>query len=492
MMEPDRSFLFPFPLSFRRLLIACAIGAVVGLPTTTGAQPVPRLGQGEGDALPAGCVLDGRPLEERLAAVLRCQRHPGFLANLGHDLNGAGRFHEAVEHLERALLLEPGRRDVQVDFSVALAGVGDAVAAAALIDDLMADPTLPPPLRPVLRAQRDRLAEASEEAGTGLRWRRTAGLRFGHDSNLRGAPGLSSLTLTFTDRSLELPLDESYQVRAGAYLRADASIEGRVLTSSGVRHDLFASARLRGARGVSSANTEQLEVAYERYSPWNGGQPGLRAGRWGWYAGANASGFRTRSGVRYGTQGLSAGVEWSLPSSQAASGRERLAGCQARVGGEWQARDLHSNTLLSGRYAGLQASWRCTEPNGTVWLASTQVGRDRPRDATRPGAAQDQWGLRFSGLWPNRAWLPAAVDWPGQILVDLDLQRLQDAAGYSPLLESGAARRILRSTLRVELQTQPRADSQWLIGVEWVRQHSNLGLFSLRSFGPYVAWRTAW
>ena len=82
-------------------------------------------------------------LEHMLAAVPACQKDAPFLATLGQLLNSQGRYLEAADHLERALMLQPSLKDAQLSYAIALTGSGDVQSAAALLDNLLADPALP-------------------------------------------------------------------------------------------------------------------------------------------------------------------------------------------------------------------------------------------------------------------------------------------------------------------------------------------------------------
>jgi hypothetical protein len=88
----------------------------------------------------------------------RCQTDAEFLAQLGFLLNAQGRYTEALDHLERALMLNPGLKGAQIDYAVALAGIGDYASALTLVQDLLADPALPSGLVPVLQRQIENLS----------------------------------------------------------------------------------------------------------------------------------------------------------------------------------------------------------------------------------------------------------------------------------------------------------------------------------------------
>ena len=89
------------------------------------------------------CSTRNASLDSLLNQVAQCQANAEFLAQLGFVLNAQGRYAEALDHLERALMLNPGLKGARIDYAVALAGVGDNASALTLIQSLLADPTLP-------------------------------------------------------------------------------------------------------------------------------------------------------------------------------------------------------------------------------------------------------------------------------------------------------------------------------------------------------------
>lgn len=429
------------------------------------------LGGGAG-AEAAQCELpreapEARALEALLSRLGECQRDAAYLAGIGHFLNEKARYDEAAEHLERALLLEPDLKGAQVDYAIALAGLGDIASAAALVDSLLADPGLPAALRPVLQRQRTRWARAG---GTQLRF--VASARLGYDSNLLGSPNLSSLALTFPGQTVNLPLDESYRRRSGMYLRTDAHVEARRDQGGTGQWDLFAGVRSRRSDTVGEASSDQIDVAaqyntYQRSSE-----------RWGGYMGASVSALHARTGIDYRATGVSAGV-----GSLRAAAR-----CDARAGIDLQIREYQSNPVLSGRYAGVSGVLAC-EGRGMQWLVGAKAGRDRAADAARPGGDQVQYGIRAAAVWTGVGWGDAPQ---GQLLADADVSVSRDRTGYSALLESGRLRSVTRGTLRVEFQHPLAYGALWVAGAEWTVQHASLALFGSRSFSPYVAVRRVW
>ncbi len=481
--------MFVVPGRFRRLFfpMACLLACLV-------AAPVAR-------ATPAGepCApADASPLDAELSRLGVCQDSPSWLAWVGERLNRAGRHAEALEHLERALLLEPAYLPARLGYLLALAGSGDTEAALAFAQQLLAEGRLPPDLagplaQRVARWQRD-IREPLPVAG-GARTRLSLGTRIGYDSNLLGAPNLDSLTLILAGQPVQLPLDESYRNRRGSHLRLDAALDhSRLLdeVAPGLRLDLALQARRRVSPQVPLSNLGQGQFSVElsRIVPGAVRLPGGGAGAaapdlTGWYGSFSAASLDLATGTRFRSNGLGAGLQWRL----AALG----APCEARTGAETQNRDLVSNPVLSGNYRGAVAILQCQAPgfgrnpastNLPAWQLQFAGGTDQPTDPARPGGAQRQALVRLTGF---------SGPWLGEI----ELERRRDAAAYSALL-GDEIRTTARRAARLEWRHAFAADApakpalELRLGFEWSNQQSNLGLFATRNWGPYLSLRAIW
>lgn len=453
-----------------------ALAALLGMQAAAHAQAVPQ--PHGAAACPALADLPAGTGDAAIAAWMAvhgaCQRNPAYLAALGRMLIQAGRYSEASDHLERALMFDPALNEARVDYAIALAGVGDTASAQALLDALLAEASLPPHLRLALQFQRQALAAPPD---AGWQYRMSAAARLGYDSNLGGAPNLGALSITIGGQPVILPLDESYQARAGIYARADWQLEMRRQRADGSRWDVLASVRARRSPSVSGTGTHMAEIQAE-YRPAAGG-PGVAVP----YAGAALGLLQAQAGARYVSLGAMAG--W---------GRQWSAGplrqCQGRLGGELQQRQHQTNAVLTGHYLGAAASLVCERDNGAQWLASARAGLDAAQHADRPGGNQHQYSLRLAAYLPLAPWWRSAT--ASGLLLDAEASHYRDATGYSPLLGQGAVRTLQRQTARLEYQFTLRQAWQWSVGAEWVYQRSSLELFRLQSHGPYIALRTQW
>ena len=410
--------------------------------------------------------------DDWLAALGACQNDATFLAGLGDLLNQQGRYQEASEHLERALMLNSGLKGAQLSYVIALAGIGDNQAAEALLDSLLADPTMPANLRRALEKQRD----LQNTPVMQTRW--TLNGRWGHDSNLLSAPNLTTLTLTgpaATGKPMDLD-PASYLARPGAYYRTDAQFEFRRLEPNGARWDFTASARNRHSPVEGLAGANQLDLALERSKPPAGAANGSGLASWGHYISMAGSVLTARSGTRFASLSMAGGVALAWHQGWAAA-------CRTRLGVDLQARYYDNSRLLSGRYTGLAGSFSCEPALGSQWLLGLKAGRDMADSPDRAGGDQNQFSVRAAGF------LPITL---GAITADVEANFYQDSTGFSPSLESGRTRSMERYSGRLEYQYPVTRSSFVVLGLEATRQKSNISLFQVQSSGPYMTFRTAW
>ncbi len=450
-------------------------------------------------AVDAVCVPvpAGTRADTLIPHVATCQRVPEWLAQLGAILNKEGRYDEAAEHLERSLMLEPDQLQAGLDYAVAMAGMGDLLSATQLLGQWLGRPDLPESLRASLARAQQRYATAGR-AGTGWQWRRHAGLRMGHDSNLAGAPGITSLTLTLPTGNITLPVEETSLPRPGAYTRADMRMDLARQWADGQRVEIAAALLGRSSPTVSETSTTQAELAGEYSRPVGAFGVAQDSTLVHLYNSAAVASLHTRGGTRYTSLHLATGLQMQpryVPTNgQSSAALPGLSICSTRLGAEAQLRNLYSNPVLSGRYLGAALLWSCNvQPQQMLadstgmalsqWQIGLRAGVDAPTDATRPGGRQQQYSLR------------AAAHLGPRWYVDAELGHNRDATPYSPILDNGRVRNTTRVSMRAEYQhplpsLAPGAVA--ILGFEGFRQTANLPLFAIRSRGPYIAIRGQW
>ena len=434
-------------------------------------------------APPPGVTAVAAAIEHMLPMARACQDNASYLATLGDLYIQDGKYTEAADHLERALMLNPDLKGAQLNYAIALAGVGDLQAAQALLDTLRADPAMPQHLRTALGQQK-----SGPNAPTWRpRWLFSG--RWGADSNLLSAPNLTELALTLPSQTVVLPLDSGYLARSGQYYRTDAQLELRRLETSGVRWELTAAHHNWYSPVEELVGANQADILIERTQLPSEppSQPSKDLLRWGHYVAGGLSSLETRTGIRYATAMLGVGFVWAV-------NYDVLSHCRMRAGLEAQSRNHNNNEVLSGRYKGFSSSFTCEPPGGLQWLLGVKIGQDSPLDPDRPGGYQDQSSLRAALVLPLPSLQLSARQLPktATFTADFEVSHQQDESGYSPLLESGRSRTLDRYSDRLELQQPLTPASHWSIGFEAARQRASIGLFEVQSAGPYLAWRAHW
>lgn len=471
-----------------------------------------------------------RSAERALARVADCEQDADFLAQLGALLNSLGRHEEALEHLERALLLRPDEPLARLGYAWALLELGERSAALELLED-MSIWAAPARLREPLARQRQALltqAGASvvaavaaarpapgarsasalhhqEQTFNGSTWRLQHQWQViaGRETNLLGAPGARSLTLTFTGLPggetvlVSVPLDPAFQPQAGSYtqyagvLRAQGESpvrpNGGVPAVGEVRLQWDALASLRHRQTSNRAGFTQADAALDllwrsRPGPLAplGQEPTSAApspapkGAWpDAYVTAGATALESQNGVRYASASLAGG--WQVPLEGA---------CDLRLGADTQDRRYWRNPVLNGRYAGAQAALRCSPVGSWPLLGAApglslqaRVGADKPDSTDRPGGQQRQWTWRAAAAGPRG-------------FLEIEQARQADQLAYSPLIEAGAQRRQQRWSARAEwVQALNHGGLQAFAGLEANRQKSNIVLFDSRNTGVYLGMR---
>lgn len=422
-------------------------------------------------------------LQARLPA---CQNNVEWLVLAGQTLMAAQQHLLASDYLERAIMLAPENQGAKLDYALALAGSEQPDAALSLLSGLQKEPDMPQHLRASIQALFAKLQDAESKAAQAAQkdtqrasHKFYAGLKAGRDSNLLGAPNLSELSLNFSGIPFNLPLDSSYLSQAGNYTRADLGWNYVAPTEGGHMWQAWAQARDRSSPASADAMLRQGSVGAEFKSSALvakalNGNSSLQAGL---FASAQGIALQGGSGVRYNAQTLSIGVHSNFSVGND-SGNTK---CEAKLGPEWQQRDLVSNPLLSGRYAGIAFQWVCQPGADTVLLAALSSGRDTPNDPARAGGQQNETGARIM-----------AKQGPVQMELEADYKR--DSTVYSVLL-SERPRKIARVGGRLEWQGELNLEGatyQVQAGYQWSLQKSNLQLFRQQNHGPYMGISKAW
>jgi hypothetical protein len=291
---------------------------------------------------------------------------------------------------------------------------------------------------------------------------------------------LSELSLNFSGTPFSLSLDSSYLSQSGNYTRADlgwsyrkpeASSEPNMPESAGLLQ-AWAQARGRESSVTPEARQQQALVGWEyRVKPFASSNF-LGANQVGTYVTAQGVELRGGTSVKYAAQTLGLGLH--------TASRALGAKCEAKLGAEWQRRDLVSNPILSGRYQGLSAQWFCQNDEGLALQVAASGGQDNNTGPARAGGAQTESAARVMGRW-------------GAYLLEMEADLKKDSSIYSVLL-SDRVRKIARVGARLEWQGALVAYPEVLVqaGLQWSHQKSNLQLFKQQNWGPYIGLSKAW
>ena len=429
-----------------------------------------------------------------------CLSSPRFHAQRGLVLQLLGQSADAVEALERALLLEPDQPGTQLDYALALRDAGDATSAQALLLQISQRPDVPPGLQPVLQSQ----LAALQILRTGP-WYQHLKLSTaaGFDSNLNNATSDGQLTLTFPAGDVSLPLADASRAQRGSALMT--ALQYQAIKPVG--GDLWVlQAELRN-RSTSVAGTgyQQVDLATQwLQAPEAPSQWQARLGY---------------SNLRFGSADLLHSLratlvrQWQLAWPTAGNSNSTGNTCRPIAGLEADLRRYPSARPLDGAYSGLLLSVACdaaqasTAPPPAAGLPTDflygsnpivslprfslqlRSGQDRATSAQRPGGNYATTDLRTAAYGRLQIAGMPAFDW----VAEYSWLRQRDSTGYSPLLGNNTSRQSTREALRLELSHQlgrnTLAGARWFVSADTSRQASNLAAFSSRGQALYSGLR---
>ena len=409
-------------------------------------------------ATPCEPNLQGQPLgpsiEQLRKLQTQCYKHAPYLYTFGQLLNQAGFYDEAVDQLEGALMYRAEHWPTQLEYAIALEGVGDKQSAANLIRALIDNAAVDSFTKQQLQA-----LQARPSPGSPAERRGRFNTVVGHDSNLLSSTYHSQFNLTTPDGLLPVLLDPEQRPRAGNFVRTELGYDGMLSVGdiASWRYSLVGS--YRSNPGYKLANYGQLGVLVERSANNQVGP---------YILGQHQALVRGGTLVLRQTQ-LGAGVDFALHGLPGFLGLSGYLGeCQQRLGLDLQQIAYPTSSLLDGQYAGLTSTTNC--PAAGV-QAQLRAGQDQPTDSAKPGGPQTQFSARVSKRTPvgNAA-----------LTLEAEATHQKDQSGYSLLLANNARRQINRFTVRVEYRWSAGSFSPF-IGFEAVRQRSNLNLFEFKN-----------
>lgn len=385
----------------------------------------------------------------------QCYKDGAFLYELGRLLNQTRQYAEAIDPLEGALLHQPDHWPSQLEYAIALEGTGDHHSALGLLQILQQNPAIDNTIRQQIESLMHKPQPSTKNMQLG-----TVSLAAGYDSNLLRRTSQSQFVLTTPIGPLPVTLSDDQLPIAGTYLLANASYDIGWASSPNTQWRLSLAGSHRTSANLPIADQGQLGLILVR-SAIDARGPYLLAQYQALTRAAAPALRQTQLGLGYD---LTAGPN---------------GGCRQRLGLEYQHLAYPQSPEVNGHYAGLVSITNCP-PWGLQFQIS--AGKDQQNQADRPGGAQSQVSARVAKhvYWETT-----------QLALEWEATRTQDHAGYSPLLQDNARRRVSRQAYRLECSWTLNKVNPY-ISIEWQDQRSNIAMFESKARLLAVGVRASW
>lgn len=380
-------------------------------------------------------------LTQLTSLMPECLDSTEYFALLGAAQLNSDRVPEALESLERALLVDPDNGAARVDYAQALYIAGQIFPALEINQSLLGRSDLPPNLLAMLLAREKEWQGQTRSRGL------FAELSLGYDDNLNGAPSKNDFTLTLSGEPVSLALSSEYQPRSGPYLNLQFAGYYQRLDPE---HSQDLQFGLRNRRSEGGDN--ELLQADWRYSyvlP-------IRRKQWEFSAGS--------SHLLYSGNPLYSVAEGRIRY------RYRGSGCNPRYDLAAQHQLYHGQSLMTGIESSVTGGVDCASGNHRLSIEAGVLNNSALRD--RPGADRQGWKLRLS--WQLQLG-------PDVISAQMGYASLEDKAGYSPLLASGARRKVDSRTMQVQYNHPLQTHLSLTINLNHQDQGSNIDPFENHS-----------
>ena len=406
------------------------------------------------------------PLRALQALAAACDHNAAYHALLGQMLLQAGWPLDAAVALEKSLLLDPEQRGVQIDYALALAQLGQAATAAALVEDIRSTPGIAPALSEWLSSAVEPWAyrqSGQPERHERWQWDLVLDAGIGHEQNLNSATFRDKLTLFVSNGYVEVDLADSSRPVAGATRRAGLQAQGSTaLAGLGLRLGLALQSRT--APGVPDRVAAQGRAALDWPSPY--GNLALELGGTGvsWW------GAERQQSLDIGTR-----LIWSPRRSHNT--------CQDNHALGWSYQQLSTQQDMAGRVQTIGSLLECawTDRNRTTLAIS--LGHDQPVDAARPGGARHVRDATWRQTWayPLANGQQRAAPWaPEQLSAWVRRYQSRDGGIYS-LLISDQPIRTQRTDWGLGLSWRLSRSWALALDVDRMRQSSTNDLLDLKN-----------
>lgn len=388
------------------------------------------------------------------ALATACEHNAGYHAYRGMLLLMLGQQAQALEALEKALLLDPELPGAQLDYAQTLALAGQKMAARDLLHGVLQRPDFPVDLR-------TQLTQADITPGTPWRGHALLQVSRGHETNLANATSTREITLVLPNGPVTIALADTERPQSGVATKYHA--QGQVaLPLAGGHLQLHGSYLGRQAGSAASADLTQLETG----------------AAWAMSAGPGALvGNVVVQQVSVSRQTLYRDTTLSLKYET--TPQWGICYWSPELGTSRQS--YYNLPVLDGRYDYARLGLDCLGGLHQSRLALT-AGVDKPQDAARPGGARrrQELQLRHDHLW-SETQLSFWARW----------SRTQDATPFSALLGNLKAQTRISS---IGLGLWHPVNQRWSMGIdlESTTQQSNNSLNNIQNRSLYAGLRWAW
>ncbi len=377
----------------------------------------------------------------------QCLESGEFFALIGAAWLNGGLLPEAVEALERSLLLDPDNGAAQIDYAEALFRQGQLFSAIELNEQVLGRTDLPANLRPALRQRLEEWRGVTRD--TSFR----GDFLLGYDNNLNGAPDPDQVTLTIAGENVLLALGEDFESMSGPYANLGLSARHRRL-EPGLQHNFTAEIQSR-VSDDRSTDLLQFDGRYNFLRP-------RRAQSW-----QIDSGFRS---LAFGGSAL-----FTAADVQVRYSISPLFTCRPFFDASAQYQLFHNQNWLNAFDTRLGSGFACPLGDETVSFGNISLEAalldSQAIKPDRPGGDRGGWQVAADWQYPLPQGLFRAV---------INHTRLEDGDGYSPLLDAGIPRWVNRSYLLLQYRRGmlfSGAPGDLLINFYHQQQDSNIGLF---------------
>lgn len=400
-----------------------------------------------------GPATDWQVMHQQLSPLMsQCLQSSEYFALLGAALLNIDQLADALEALERSLLLDPANGGAQIDYAEALFRQGQLFSALELNQQILARDDVPEFLNPMLQQRQNDWRNLTRQMSV------TGDLMAGFDTNLNGAPSPDQITLTLSGDSVVLPLNEQYRPIEGAYANLRLSARYRQLAPAH-QHNVSVDLRGRVSKDQDS-DLLQLDTRYAFIKPEQNRSWQLNTGMSHLFFGGSPLYTATEAGGRY-----------VFPSSFSLTPVDSCKPFGSLAG---QHQLFHNQSRLNAIESKLSAGLNCQLQLGSVrqqLVPELSILNNDPIKEGRPGDSRHGW--QFNLDWQ----LPMLQ---GTVTAQLNHTQMQDSDGYSPLLADDAERWLKRSYLLVQYRKTLNDRTTVLLNAYHQRQRSNLELFRSR------------